>query len=120
MDAGAASQKVLGKRQDSTGCQGRRVSSCGQQPARIGTAGLEAKLQRVCEACSHTWALSAIFPLSTDDLQAGKDVDENTEDGKGQPTLKEIAFHSTPAVAKHVCLLFSSYWNLQPFPKHCM
>lgn len=28
-----------------------------------------------------------------DNLQAGKEVDENMGDGKGQPSLKEIPFH---------------------------
>lgn len=30
---------------------------------------------------------------SVDNLQAGEEVDENTGDGKGQPSCKEIPFH---------------------------
>ena len=54
---------------------------------------LETAAQTVCGACSHAWCFSAAFALSVDNLQAGKEADENTGDGKGQSSCKEFPFH---------------------------
>lgn len=93
------------------------MSGCGQQAAGAGTARLEAKVLLHLErgVCSHAWCFSAALSLSRNNLQAGKEVDENTGDGKGQPSRKEIPFHFQQQKNMFVCSEANTE-TCSPFP----
>lgn len=121
--AGAAPQKVLGEMQIQQGVEpGGRTAAGGSRPALAQPGWKQScccTLRRHCERCAGRAALRGGFPtafaLPTDNLQAEKEVDENTGDGKCQPSRKEIPFRFS---SKKPPMFSTLKLTWKPFPKH--